>query len=286
MHFDHQLRQIGFFEEKLKSVVLFYKMSFKRIAFILNIFDAIGYNTGSSKLSKIRFAGVLIILIQISLSILFILCQIYVTSLCMAELRPIEYINEILQYFVTLCTYLFIVMDSFCQRQKHRKFWKTIQQIDEHLTHENTIKFKCYIFKCTTFYGYACLYIVIGAFVRDDKFDGSLFIYYLIIKLCQTRVFYYVFCVEVLTSQFEMISNRLKLINNSSNDKVYAQQLSSARWHYEHIFELSTLLNDVFGWSQVALVSFSFYFLLAELNWICVHFDQLLIQKELSRIFF
>lgn len=261
-------------------------MSFKRIAFILNIFDAIGYNTGSSKLSKIRSVVILINLIQISLGILFILCQIFVASQYIAELRPIEYINETLQYFVTLCTYLFIVMDSFCQRQKHRKFWKSIQQIDEHLTHEKTVKLKCYIFKCITFFGFACLYIVIAPFVRDDKFDESIFVYYLIIKLCQTRIFYYVFCVEVFIFQFEIISDGLKLINSSSNDIVYAQQLSSVRWHYEQIFELSTLLNDVFGWSQVSLVSFCFYFFLAELNWICVHFDQLLIQKELSRIFF
>lgn len=257
-------------------------MSSKRIAFFLNIFDAIGFNTGSSKLSKIRFAVVLINLIPIFLSILFILSQIHANSIYIAELAPIEYINETLQYFVTLCTYLFIVMDSLSQRQKHKKFWKTIQQIDKHLTHENTIKLKCYIYKIATFHGFACFYIVIAPFIRDVKTDESIFIYFLIIKLCQTRVFYYVFCVEVLIFQFEMMSNRLKLINTTSNDIVYAQQLSSACWHYEHVFELSTLLNDVFGWSQVFLISFCFYFFLAELNWICVHFDQLLIQKELS----
>lgn len=34
-------------------------------------------------------------------------------------------------------------------------------------------------------------------------------------------------------------------------------------------------LNVIFGWSNVAIISFSFYLLLTELNWCYVHFYEL-----------
>lgn len=137
---------------------------------------------------------------------------------------------------------------------------------------------------------YALAYILHGI----PQIDGA-FIYLALIIICQLRVFYYVFCLEILNWQFQMIQHELiimkqrspnivDIVGGASNSVLQSRahkannffDLNRMKWvneYYGCIVEMTKLLNIIFGWSQFASILFKFYSLLTDLNWCYVSFN-------------
>lgn len=234
----------------------------KQLMCLLNFSDIFGYNSGSSKLSSNKAVARFINFIQIGFTVVFIYIQFSLTVKLFLQLRLIELLNQILQFTAAIYTYLFIVLDSMRLREKHQGLWKTIRIIDKYFACQTNNKYFCYFLKCAFYFCTSMFCLTLNFMLIDMPIPLTVFVYYSLVKICQVRVFYYIFCIEVLECQLKTVNNELK--TQTINQ---AYQFNWIRGYYHHIHEMTYFLNEVFGWSHVAAVSFCFYFFLTDLNW-------------------
>lgn len=267
----------------------------KQIVRILNFFDIFGYYTESSALTKYRKIQLLVFTIQILLATIFTLYQFRLAMELYKLVGPLQTVNEMLQYTIGLCTYWLIIFDSVVYRRKHQNFWKILERIDNDFCKQ----FMCFRGYLCKFLGYFLVSITLYALTyilhAIAPIDG-VFIYFALIIICQLRVFYYVFCLEIVNWQFQMIQHELIImkqrslniafvdVGGASNSILQSRtheandffDLKCLKWvneYYGCIIEMTELLNTIFGWSQFASVLFGFYSLLTDLNWCYVSFN-------------
>lgn len=261
----------------------------KQIVCILNFFDILGYYSESSALAKYQKIQLFVFIVQILLATDFTLYQFrFAIELC-TMLGPLEIANGMLRYTMGLCTYWLIIFDSFKDRRKHQHFWKILKRIDTHFC-KQFISFRGYLCKLIEFFLVSIIvYIMSYIFRAFPQTDGVLICLTLII-ICQIRIFYYVFCLEIINWQLQMIQHELIIIkkwssntNQSASNSILRTHktidyfnLNRFKWvnqYYGCIVEMTELLNVIFSWSQFALILFGFYSLLTDLNWCYASFD-------------
>lgn len=138
----------------------------------------------------------------------------------------------------------------------------------------------------------------VALFIRielDTNLHYSTFVAYtLLYEICQLRVFYYLFCLEVVNFQLKMIDNEVETMQNALNftskkstsyliriseTSIFysfeSQRLKWIREYFFRIYEMINLLNETFGWSQVAAISFCFHLLLTEIAWGYIHYMEM-----------
>lgn len=262
----------------------------KQIVCILSFFDILGYYTESSALTKYRKLQLLLFTIQILLATDFTLYQFRLAIELCKFLGPLETANEMLQYTMGLCTYWLIIFDSFLYRRKHQHFWKILERIDAHFC-KQFISFRVYLCKVFEFFLVSSvLYTLSYIFRAIPQIDGVL-IYLALIAVCQFRFFYYVFCLEVVNWQLQMIQRELVIMKQCAvvsggggvsdaalriHKSIAYFNVKRLHWvneYYGCIIEMTELLNIIFNWSQFALILFGFYSLLTDLNWCYASFD-------------
>lgn len=104
--------------------------------------------------------------------------------------------------------------------------------------------------------------------------------------VCYMRVFYYLFCVELIKLQLKCIENETKvkldeLKESNLNEceifirteiQAIVQMLKKIRTNFHLIHELTYCTNESFGWSNVATILWCFYQILGNLNWVCISY--------------
>lgn len=243
-------------------------MSQKRITVILNLFDAFGYNSGSSNLAGHWRAVNIIYLVHIVLACFFSFYQIPLIFYLRSNLQWVQVLNQMMQYTAALYPYCLIIMDSMLKKEKHAQFWKIHQEISEFYCNQNGIRFRCFMLKFVAYHSITVVFVI--SFLKYfGPINEEIFIYIVLMKLCQMRVFYYMFCVELIHFQLESILNALKMQQIKSNASAsQSHQFKWIRGYYQRVFEMTAALNEVFGVSNVATVSFCFYELLSDMNWL------------------
>lgn len=247
---------------------------------VLNGFDICGYCTEASALTKYRKVNLLIFTVHYILAILFS----YYGFQVFVELYPLigllETLNELVQYTVALFTYWLILFDSLRFRQKHRRFWQIVQRIDQHFCAQTEV-LRSFSYKIIEYFPVTlCLYTMIFAMGATPQ-TGSVYIFFALIAICHLRVFYYMYCLQVVDWQLKMIENEIVVIKNNLPhvlNKRYRFDLNRFRWinqYYYCVIEMTVLLNDIFGVSQIALILLGFYSFLTNLNWFYMNVDRL-----------
>lgn len=241
----------------------------KQIVCILNFFDICGYCTESSALAQHKRIQLLLFIAQVLLACVFTWNQFQLTLDFYEYLGPLQTGNEMLQYSTALCTHWLIIFDSFVYRREHRRFWTILQRFDRRVC-KPCISFRKYLFK---FYEYFLVSIALYAlsfYFRGIPRIYGAFIYAGLMIICQFRVFYYIFCLDIVNWQLQTIDNELIKEIQSLHNRNERYDLKCFKWfnkHYGCVVEMTELLNEVFGWSQFALILFAFYGLLTDLNW-------------------
>lgn len=234
----------------------------KQIECVLKYFDACGFNSGQSKLSSSQRAVYITNTTHILMAVFFSLFKIRMILKLFSAQKLVLAINFILQYSAALYTYWCIILDSNLQDRKHRHFWKIVHLIDEFYFPQNDFSSTCFILKFFFCFFTSAVAILMVLVLGDPLDKEILFMYIFLIKISEARIFYCILCVEI--SRFQM-----KTIDDALTDFC---QLKSIREYYYCVYEMTNLLNDVFGLSQVAAILFCFYFFLADVNWIYIHF--------------
>lgn len=250
-----------------------FEMLPNQIRYILNFADVFGYNSGISKLSRNQRNAQLIYFVHVAMAIFYAYYLTIYTINYPSELPPIEMVNTALQYFSAFFAYLFVVFDSVFYGCQHRSFWQHFGRVNK--LHADFYEYSsfCLILKFTIYV--AVRFVCLLAFVieNDNISDLAIFLFLitLLVKICEMRVFYYIFCVDVLHSRLKAIDNELKSIERKNSVRISSSEIKRIRTRYNSIFEMSNLLNEVFGLSQVTAISYCFYIVLTEINYLLAH---------------
>lgn len=251
---------------------------------MLMFYDLCGYNSGWSRFTKDRKIALLICCIHVFMAACYLLYMFRLRVVYYSALRLVEAISECLQYTAALNAYLFILLDSFLQQQVHSRFWKVLERINERFPSRLNCTLRSYMAKIFVFLIKTVIYLPMRLM---DSWVSILtdFSYVSIFALCEIRMFYYLLCLEVVYFQLKKIELESKSINEISRQNIIGgnkeshqfelQQLKNIRQYFHCVHEMICLLNKIFGWSNVAAISFCFHYLLTELHWYYNNFHKL-----------
>lgn len=116
--------------------------------------------------------------------------------------------NEFIHYLAGVCTYWLIISESLIHRQSHKQCWLLLEHIDRRFSFQSNVRYHCYALKFIQFFSTTLVMLAIRMILKfvDSKIDV---IYNILFKMCQIRLFYYIFCLEVIGVQFKMIENEI-----------------------------------------------------------------------------
>lgn len=266
-----------------------------QVLYLLNFFDIFGYNSGRSHLSKHRRLANFLYFIHIFLAAVFVAYEFRLITIYYFKLKLAEAISECLQYTVALYTYWSIIFDSFVYRQTHTKFWQIFERLIQE--HKNVSICCCHTWKSMAFtlrnypiklslFGLkvflTCAIRLGGYSMQKFEIDAP---YVILFTVCEIRMFYYLLCLEIVNGQLKVIESKCQSIVNRlicCNIQHVQQQLKCILENFSNIYDMICHLNVIFGWSNVTAISFSFCFILTELNWYYVHFETISLLNTFS----
>lgn len=240
---------------------------------MLKFFDICGFNSGLTKLTQNKKSIWIIYSVHISLAVFFTLFKCYFILIYYPSLGVVEKTSKFCEYMVALCSYWLIIFDSISNWREHRKFWDIFQQIHEYYSSQHNFTPRIYMFKMIEFFSMTTFLIIMGLITDDLELFAVVCSYLILVKLSQFRIFYYLFCVEILYHQLKSIEKQIEdmMILDSISRCEISKRLKFIRGYFHCIHELSNQLNQIFGWSQVAVILFCFQIFLSDFNDIYFH---------------
>lgn len=254
----------------------------RRMKFILYIFDVCGYCTGTTVLSTHKWTIPLIFILHFTLATYFVFHKFYLIADLSVTYDRIEVANLLMKYATESYTYWLILLDSLEHREHNKQFWNIYAKIDEYFCIQDT-NFRYFLIK---FIGYIPILIILftlNSWIDAFPHTRSLFLYLALVMIVDLRVFYYIFCLDVLQHQLKTIEKEYKFmvefsdkikrhpLKNLRSASFYAPfELKRFKWTREyiyHVHEMVELLNKIFGWSQVCVVLLCFYNCAGDLFW-------------------
>lgn len=192
------------------------KMIPPQIERLLVFFDVFGFNSGLSKISRNRGAYYFVEFVHVSVAISLTFFKFYL----LVEFFPQQdlgvAISESLQYFCALYTYWLIIIESFYYRRVHQMFWDIFQHIDVHFHNQAQLRLRNYLLKFIELFTVTLSFFLVFSILNNFFNFGVSVIYAFIIKICQVRIFYYIFCLEVTQFQLQVIEHKVEAIKSRS----------------------------------------------------------------------
>lgn len=250
----------------------------KQVKYVLTFFDVFGYNSGSSKLSNRRETANSICFLHFLFALFFTCFTFYLKFRLSPHTQLVELLNHLLQYSSTIYMYWFTIWDSFHNWHEHYRFWEIYRKINKSFQSQRNFACRLFMLKIfsiilTTILSLSIYFLTVKS--SAEPITEILAINIILNKLCEIRIFYYLFCLEVIHFQLKSIEIVLKKmckqVNLPPDSNVY--RFKWVQQYYHCVYEMAELSNYIFNWSQVAAVSFCFYTLLTDLNWIFIHFN-------------
>lgn len=252
-----------------------------RISKMLIIFDAFGFSSGSTKLSNRRFSIAFSRLLNIALiSFLTIFKYQYVIQF-LSIFETIDMLNEIFSLSIPLYSWWLVIIDTYLQQHSHKKFWTIVEHINEWYCNQSKYNHRPYMLKFMEFFlitsSYALIMLASSVLHMSDENEDVFIaiVYVVLIKMLHMRLFYYLFCLDLVNFQLEMIDCEIKTIKicDFSQASFLSSKFKQLCEYSYCTFELVNHLNVVFGWSQVIAIPSCFYLLLTDLNWMFSFFS-------------
>lgn len=188
------------------------------------------------------------------------------------KFSKLDMTNEMVQHIIALLAYSVICIESVIKRKTQRRFWRLYEDLlqyhsihhAEEILRNYALKFTEYFLFCSSSFAYALI-----ATNEDYNFSYNIpyFLAYLsIMGICQIRLFYYLFYLELIKAELKAIEKEIESDIDESFELPSKWELT--RKYCKSIHELCECLNSVFGWSNLLSVLAIFLFLLTDTNWV------------------
>lgn len=256
------------------------KMFPSRVRYILTVFDAFGYNSGSTTLSSHRRTANLICILHILLALYFTCFTFYLKMRLSSFTRWVELLNHLLNYSSTIYMYWFTIWDAFRHWREHHRFWTIFRKINDSFQSQRNFTYRTFTLKFVLIILTTTVSVLISQLTTETYHEMTeiIVVNVTLVKLCQIRIFYYLFCLEAINFQLKSIVIALREMcerESFPSDGGDVHRFKRIQQYYHCVYEMAYLSNDIFNWSQVAAVSFCFYAILTDLNWFSVNFSAL-----------
>lgn len=263
----------------------------KRIRYLLKFYDFCGFHTETSKIQQQK--GRIIFVIHVLMACLFSYSIVlFLKQPTTNTDTSLNMVNRTIQYTSALLTYWLVIFESYIQRSYQRQFWCIHEQTKKYNSpprrhrHPN---FRNYLFKCIE---YLSIFSLIQIFLMFYfKFYVGDFFYFMItyiilVKMYQNRLFYYLFHLELIKHEMEIVQDELKrivLISKWNLNDLEKNRFRQLREHYKLVYEMVNCVNEIFGWSQFTTIFYSFDLPLTDLNWAYLRIYQRSIGYKMGR---
>lgn len=190
-------------------------------------------------------------------------------------------LNLFIKYIMLFMCHCLVHLESFANRHIQRRFWNYFKEITKFRRENDKLPINLYILK----YINIVLVLIVSQYflVPNSTLDNIytvilLFTYLYFSIICISRCFYYLFYVELMKFELQIILKQTdKMVEINQNEYLWKMFVEcddfgkkcfqSVREHYLLTHALSNCVNDSFGWSQIAIVLFLFYNLIVDLVW-------------------
>lgn len=249
------------------------KMFSKWIRFLLKFFDICGFYTEIHSLKGSKGNGTIFLLhIFWAFAATITVITFSMSTLALSGVLPYM-VNNTLQNLSGAFIYWIIIFESFTQRKIQQKFWHIYQCIhtdqNHKLRHRN---FQIYLIKLITYFSAILpinFYLMYYFLSFVENFFLFRFSYAFFVIMYQSRIFYYLFYLELIKHELMAIESALK-----DGASVGREEMKTVHKHYSQICELNDCINQIFGWSNFVAVLYCFELPLTDANWAYTSFAE------------
>lgn len=175
-------------------------------------------------------------------------------------------------YSAALVTYWIIMIESYLQKCPQKRFWEIFKRLDDFGQCKQSMK-QLYVYKYVI---HLTLFVVMLLVSAQDANTsaGAIMTYYVLLFMCNNRIFYFLFCLTLIKYELEQIKHYSLFYRSFDRETIVCNIRNKARKHYQRVFEMTECMNGFFGWSQCATVLLSFYTLLTYFNFVYQQMDR------------
>lgn len=178
--------------------------------------------------------------------------------------------NDILKFLSSMINYLFILIESWLQRDHHKYYWQTVIQLN--MDHKPAMNLWPYIYH----FGGSLLFTVATQFLFLRVSYNSIQVIYYIqfymigLMVSSVRHLQYILYLDIIHTLEKNLYEKLLRLDHQGTDKkvkVHFNELREIKLYYQSIYDLVESVNNAFGCSQMINLIHCFIQLLVDLYW-------------------
>lgn len=224
-------------------------------------------------------------------SILHFLLGFIVTILLVKYLQrpiddPLGTLNDVIKHGGSLAVYWLTLIELNAKHRMQKEFWQTFKQIDSLFSSHQHLSMRTYVLKfciCLIAFLFVCvLYLQEIISKTGTEFVYFWFTHFILIMTYLNRVFYHLFCMELIKNELRNIKNETKELVRANQSGPFAVamgrclvieefQLKRFKWlrdYFQSIHGMCDHLSEMIGWSTVVTIIFSFQLIATDGIWI------------------
>lgn len=246
-------------------------------------FDCWGFCTGFQTTKRYDECYLVIFVLHIVMD--FFAGWSIIVFLKRPTLDTLGLVNDVIKLGSILFVCFLSITESYFKRKTQRIFWLAFQKIEQSYRTKQSYQLQSYLKKFAFFVITSMVssaYLLSFMYHHPDSIfmenPDFWFTYEFVTKLYQNRVLYYIFYLELVENELQMIEAMAENVaqsgryfTNSTNNYQtlnHEDNLKRICEYYQLTRELSEELNLVFGWSNAVTILFSFALILTESNWV------------------
>lgn len=253
-----------------------HKMFSKFIILLLKFFDFCGFHTETPFFgSKNQTVYISLVHCVCAIALTYFVFAHSTEPIILGEVLP-YLVNEILQIMNGMLTHWTIIIESYVQRDTQKQFWKIFRYIEQHHVKCKKSFLHTYKIKFIEFFSVVTIIQIIFT-CYFTHYVGNYYFFrfaYLVSQIVyQYRVFYYLFYLDLIAFELNIIKKELKMVASRTHGHYYPMEsinsnlLKEVNADCQRVFELIKCLNQIFGWSNFTTVLYCFHLPLTDSNW-------------------
>lgn len=199
---------------------------------------------------------------------------------------PLGTLNDVIKHGGTLIVFWSTLIELNTKHSIRRNFWQHFNQIDSRFCSHRHFSLPDYLNKarfCFTTYAVVCL-LYLQQIVSNTgaQYLYFWFTHFTLITMYLNRVFYYLFCLELIKYELGIIENETKEVARVYRNKSYLvangksllfmefehKRFKWIREYFQSIYDMCKAFNHFLGWSNVITILFSFQLIITDVIWL------------------
>lgn len=189
--------------------------------------------------------------------------------------------TDALKLFGALTVYWVTILELYIRQHSQRQFWHIFRKIDIKFCNHQHLRFNKYIIKMVVYMilflvMYFNYYIILFHSSGSDLYDFWI-VHSLLQMFLRNHLFYYLFFLEFIKHQLQIIQQETKLMIYDNRKKKFdagsiltmfhRKRLRWIRDYYDAVHDMCNVINEIFGWSNASAIIISFGQILGDTFW-------------------